>query len=186
MDPIGTAAEHYDQGSQYAQQIPDWALVAQLKKFESDMCYGSNPHRKRYVRAFRASRHALANWRKWRKLSGNDSTANVNFEFLLADDLGVRALAVAEDDDAVHGLERDAILLTVLQNRDDFPATTYANYEFFLDWNWAALHHSMGNYEFAFFRALQARGKAINSSTLRNYGRVNALIAEIALDAVDQ
>ena len=184
-DPIGTAAEHYGQGAQYAHQIPDQALVAQLRKFESDMCYGSNPHCKRYIRASAAARDALENWHKWRDLSGRDSTTDLDFEFILADDLGVRALMVAEDDYAVHGLERAAILLMMLQNRDDFPSSKYANYDFFLDWNWAALHHSMGNFELAFNRALQARDKAINSSTLRNFGRVNSLIAEIALDAVD-
>ena len=69
-DPIGTAAEHYGQGAHYAHQIPDQALVAQLKKFESDMCYGSNPHRKRYIRASAAARDALENWHKWREPSG--------------------------------------------------------------------------------------------------------------------
>jgi hypothetical protein len=184
-DYLGPAADYYAQGADVARHIVDWELAARLKKLESDMCYGSKPYRKRYVRAATASRDAFEYWHTWRELSRCDSTADVHFDFRLADDLGVRAVMVAENDQAVDALERAATLLLILRDRADFDQATYKNYDLFLDWNWAVLHHSMGNYRLALKRGMLARDKAANASTVRNYGRANSIIAEIVLDAVD-
>jgi hypothetical protein len=184
-DHLGKAAEYYAQAADVARRIPDWELAARLKKIESDMCYGSNPTRKRYVRAFAASKDAVDYWRAWRELSHCNSTDDVHFEFRLAEDLGVRALMVAADDDAVDALERAAILLLTLRDRADFDPAKYKDYDLYLDWNWAVLHHSMGNYALALKRALLARDKAASASTMFNFGRANSFIAEIALDAVE-
>lgn len=184
-DHLGKAAEYYAQAADVARSIPDWELAARLKKIESDMCYGSKPIRKRYVRAFAASKDAFDDWRAWREISHCDSTDDVHFEFRLAEDLSVRALMVAADDVAVDALERAAILLMTLRDRTDFDPALYKDYDLYLDWNWAALHHSMGKYALALKRALLARDKAAGASTMLNFGRANAFIAEIALDAVD-
>jgi hypothetical protein len=184
-DPLGTAADHYAQGADYASQIPDSALVAQLKKFESDRCYRSNPYLKRFRRAFEAAQAALIAWRKCDNLRNSDRACDLHFEYELADDLAVRAQMLAEDQAAVDGLMRAATLLLTLRERHDLDTAQYLNDDFFLDWNWAALHLSMGAYRLALKRAFAARDKALSASTRLNYGRINILIAEIALDCLD-
>ncbi len=184
-DPLGTAADHYAQGADYASQIPDSALVAQLKKFESDRCYRSNPYRRRYQRAVEAAQVALAAWRACDNLRNSTHASDLHFEYQLADDLAVRAQMVADDRLAVDGLTHAATLLLKLRECSDQDLAQYLNDDFLLAWNWAALHHSMGKYHLALKRAFEARDKAPSASTPLNYGRVNILIAEIALDCLD-
>jgi hypothetical protein len=184
-DPLGTAADHYAQGADYASQIPDSALFAQLKKFESDRCYRSNPYRKRYRRAVEAAQVALAAWRACDDLRNSTHASGLHFEYQLADDLAVRAQMVADDHLAVDSLTHAATLLLKLRECSDHDPAQYLNDDFLLAWNWAALHHSMGKYHLALKRAFEARDKAHSASTPLNYGRVNILIAEIALDCLD-
>ncbi|HEU5349836.1 MAG TPA: hypothetical protein VFU63_14595 [Ktedonobacterales bacterium] len=181
-DPIGAAVEHYARAAEIAREIPDLALVARIKSFEGRSCFFSNPHYKRLHRSFLAARDALD---AWQQLPDRTHTGDLQFEFELADAVGVRALAVAEDYDAVEGLERAATLLAQVSRREDRDVARHLNDEFFLEWNWAALDHSRGELSLALNRAFNAREMAQNASEIINYGRVNALIAEIALDCVD-
>lgn len=182
QDLLGQAADHFSRGAEAAWQVADMALFAQLKSMESAACYGSNAHEKRYRRAYLTARDAL---NAWGALSFRRLAADIIFEFKLADDLGVRAQMVAEDSDAVAGMERAAVLLQIMHERTDIDPAVYANNALYLEWDWAAISHSIGDTALAFSRVMKARELAMDSRDQRNFGRIHALIAEIALECVD-
>src|SRR6185437_5097275 len=101
-DPLGEAADHYARGADLAKKIPDLALVAQLKQLEAEVCYFSDPRRKRLRRAFLAAKEALETWKR---LPVRMHTADMTYGFILGDALGVYGQVVAQDEDAVGGLD---------------------------------------------------------------------------------
>lgn len=181
-DPLGEAANHFKLGAEAAARIPDWPLHAELKFRESGACYGSYPLRKRYLRAFAAAEEAL---RAWRKAPVVNNPNYIEYEFNLADALGGCAYFVAKDEVAVTAFNRAAVLLQRFHKHDDVDPAKYQKDSFFLHWDWAAVLQSIGDYARALKRALKARDLSDDSPDLRNYGRVNAIIAEIALDCLD-
>lgn len=183
-DSLGEAAECYRRGAEAAARIPDMPMFAQLKSLESSVCWSSNPYRKRYRRAFEAARGALDAWRMLPPCSEHD-LAYIEFEFNLAEDLGVRAQMVAEDTIAVDALNRAAVLLERLHRHIDANSPKYRKHDLYLEWDWAALDRSIGDYALAFKRALKARTLAERFPDLRNFGRINTLIADIAVDCAD-
>lgn len=201
-DLIGIAADCYARAAAIAEQIPDLALVAQFRSYESARCYRSSPYSRRYRRAFSAAQAALDAWNACQNHDSSHeyrATADLHFQYDLADDVGVTGQMVTEDGAAVDALEQAAVTLLILRDRDDRDENRYRIAELFLDWNWAALYHSMGKYDRAIEKALAARetakiarnktrdtqDKALLASHIRNFGRINALIAEIALDCLD-
>jgi hypothetical protein len=179
---LGEAADHYRRGAKVAQQIPDWALCAQLKHMESRACTVVD-HDKQYYRAFEAARGA---WEAWRKLPYRDLTEDVRFEFTLADTVGVTAIRVAEYQVAVDSMERAGVLLHRLQGRPDVNVKHYANDDLFLTWDWVTLYMGMGDYRQAFKRILQTRRKAKDLLDPINRARLQWFIAFIALGCAEQ
>ncbi len=201
-DLIGIAADCYARAAEIAEQFPDLALVAQLKSYESARCYLSSPYSRRYRRAFEAAQQALRAWHDCQEDHGARNfrtTEDLHFQYKLADDVGVRAAMVTEDWEAVDAFNQAATTQLRLAARSNFDQEQFHLDELFLDWNWAALYLSVGKYEPALRQAIMARDKAkaagksaretqdeaLLASRIRNFGRVNALIAEIALDCLD-
>ncbi|HEY1387756.1 MAG TPA: hypothetical protein VGF38_04360 [Ktedonobacterales bacterium] len=182
-DPFGQAADHYRQAAEIAREIPDAALVAQLKAYESKICYFSHPTHRRYRRAFETAREALD---AWSALPSRDITTDMTFAFALGDALGVRGQVVAEDAEAVRGLEYAARMLYLLQERPDLDPAKYTNDDLFLDWDWAALYYSMGQYRLAFRKARATKKKGDALFTIQNRARFQCLIARIMLACVEE
>ncbi|HEY1387127.1 MAG TPA: hypothetical protein VGF38_01185 [Ktedonobacterales bacterium] len=177
-DPLGQAADHYCQAAEIASAIEDGALVAQLKALESRFCYGSHPTRRLYRRAFEAAKAALD---AWIALPRRNLTEDTTFAFTLGDALGVRGQLVAEDGEAVRGLEHAAHMLFELQGRPDADPEQYANDDLFLEWDWSYLYFTMGQHRLAFRKARQTRKKGQDLFTPRNRVRFQWLIACIML-----
>jgi hypothetical protein len=182
-DPLGQAANHYRRAAEIASAIEDGALVAQLKACESKMCYFSHPSRRRYRRAFESARVALD---AWSALPSRDITTDMTFAFALGDALGVRGQVVAEDAEAVRGLEYAALMLYQVRDRPDMDAAQYANDDLFLDWDWAALYHSMGQYRLAFRKARATKKKGADLFTIQNRARFQCFVARIMLVCVEE
>lgn len=181
-DQSGIAADYFADGASAAIEVRDWALIAQLKDLESGACFGATPAQ--FLRAFEASRDA---WKAWRVLPDEDETASIQYAFHLADILSARAYVVADDETAYEALQWSSHNLFRLQGRPGVVSARYANDDLFLEWNWAIYYRSHGDYRRAFTGALKARKKG--AEALRkpvNRGRLHILIAEIALDCVDE
>lgn len=179
--PLGEAADHYALGAEAAKKARDWALVAQLKSFESAARYGDVPHQ--FLGAFATSRDAL---NAWRLLPDSDDTVDLTYEFALAEDVGVKAQFVAETQIAVDALERAAILLCRLRDRHDVDAQQFANDDVYLYWDWALLGQTLGHYRLAFANALKTRRKGKVLVRPINEGRLQYLIASIANDCAEE
>ncbi len=182
-DPLGQAADHYRRAAEIASDIADGALVAQLTAFESRACYGSHPTRKRYRRAFESAKAALD---AWMALPRREVTNDMVFGFSLGDALGVRGQLVAEDAEAVRGLEYAAWMLHELQERADGDPNQYANDDLFLDWDWAVLYFSAGQYRLAFRMARETRKKGDVLFTIQNRARFQCFIGRIMLACVEE
>lgn len=182
-DPLGQAADHYRRAAEIAGAVEDGALVAQLKALESRACYGSHPTRRRYRRAFES---AIAALDAWMALPSRDVTSDMAFGFSLGDAVGVRGALVAEDAEAVRGLEYAAWMLHGLQERADGDPAQYANDDLFLDWDWAVLYFSAGQYRLAFRKALATKKKGDVLFTIQNRARFQCLIGRIMLACVEE
>lgn len=182
-DPYGLAADHYRRAAEIASDIADGALVAQLKALESRACYGSHPTRRRYRRAFESAKAALE---AWMALPRRDVTSDMTFGFSLGDSLGLRGQLVAEDAEAVRGLEYAAWMLHELQERADGDPAQYANDDLFLDWDWAALYYSAGQYRLAFRKARATKKKGDVLFTIQNRARFQCFVARIMLACVEE
>jgi hypothetical protein len=182
-DPLGQAVDHYCRAAEIADEIADGALVAQLKAFESRACYGSHPTRRRYRRAFEAAKAALD---AWMALSRRDVTIDMTFGFHLGDAVGVRGQLVAEDTEAVRGLEYAAWMLHEIRERGDGTLAQYANDDLFLDWDWAVLYHSVGQYRLAFRKARATKKKGAALFTIQNRARFQCFVARIMLSCVEE
>ena len=178
---LGKAAEYFSLGAVAAKQVPDWALFSQLKAFESAVCYGDVPHQ--FLRAFSASRDAL---KAWRLLPDRDLMSDLRDGFVLAEELGMKAQFVAEDQVAVEALDWAAYLLHRLQECPDLDAAQYANDDLYLSWDWAYLYHTLGHFRQAFASALKTRRKGDVLLKPINKGRLQYLIASIANDCVEE
>lgn len=182
-DPLGVAADHYARGADLAREIPDLAVVAQLKQLESEVCYFSDPRRKRLGRAFLAAKEALETWKR---LPVRMHTTDMTYGFTLGDALGIYGQAVAQDGDAVGGLDYAAQKLFDLHDRPDRDATRYANDELFLDWDWTYLYYTMAHYRQAFQAALRTRRKGQDLFTTQNRARFQWLVASIMLACAEE
>ncbi len=178
---FGKASEHFSLAAQAAKQVPDWALFAQLKAFESKVCYSDVPHQ--FLRAFAASRDAL---KAWRLLPDRDLTSDLRDGFVLAEELAVSAQFVAEDQVAVEALDWAAFLLHRLRECPDYDVAQYANDDLYLSWDWAYLYHTLGHFRQAFASALKTRRKGDDLLQPINRGRLQYLIASIANDCVEE
>jgi len=179
--PLGEAADHYALAAEAAKEVSDWALVAQLKSFESTARYGDVPHQ--FLGAFAASSDALT---AWRLLPDSDDTADLSYGFNLAEDVGMKAQWVAQDQAAVDALEWAAILLCRLQGRSDLDAQQFANDDVYSYWDWALLAQTLGHYRLAFANALKTRRKGKVLVRPINEGRLQYLIASIANDCAEE
>jgi hypothetical protein len=179
---LGDAAEHFRRAAELALKIPDLALYAQLKLMESHACTNDD-HNRQFYRAFEAARDA---WNAWRKLPSRDLTDDIHFEFELADTLGVSAVRVAEFQAAADSMVQAAILLLKLQGRPDVRADQYTNDDLFLHWDWAAVSMGIGDYRQAFRRIVQTRNRGRDLLKPINRGRLNWLIAVIAMGCAEQ
>ncbi|HET9979553.1 MAG TPA: hypothetical protein VFQ32_03875, partial [Ktedonobacterales bacterium] len=159
------------------------AVVAQLKQLESEVCYFSDPRRKRLGRAFLAAKEALETWKR---LPVRMHTTDMTYGFTLGDALGIYGQAVAQDEDAVGGLDYAAQKLFDLHDRPDIDAQRYANDELFLDWDWTYLYYTMGHYRQAFQAALRTRRKGQDLFTIQNRARFQWLIASIMLACAEE
>ncbi|MGE5335420.1 MAG: hypothetical protein ACM3N4_12015 [Nitrososphaerota archaeon] len=177
-DPVGSAADHFGRAADVAKGIPDWALFAQLKHRESRVCHLSHPYRRRYRRAFAAAKEALD---AWLSLPHSHLTADMTFGFDLGDTLGVCGQLIAEDAEAVRGLEYAAQMLHGLQECPDRDSKGYANDDLFLDWDWAFLYYTMGYYRHAFRKARATRKKGNDLFSVADRVRFQALVADIVL-----
>ncbi|HEX5441613.1 MAG TPA: hypothetical protein VFW76_12065 [Ktedonobacterales bacterium] len=182
-DPLGQAVGHYCRAAEIAGAIADGALVAQLKALESKACYFSHPTRRRYRHAFEAAKAALD---AWMLLPRRDVTSDMTFGFSLGDSLGLRGQLVAEDAEAVRGLEYAAHMLYLLRDRPDLDPAQYANDDLFLDWDWAALYHSMGHYRLAFRKARATKKKGDVLFTIQNRARFQCFVGRIMLACVEE
>ena len=182
QDFLGEAADHYARGADIARGIPDLAVVAQLKQLESEVCYFSDPRRKRLERAFLAAKEALETWRR---LPVRMHTTDMTYGFRLGDALGIYGQAVAQDGDAVGGLEYAAQKLFDLHDRPDRDVQRYANDELFLDWDWTHLYYTMAHYRQAFQAALRTRRKGRDLFTTQNRARFQWLIASIMIECAE-
>ncbi|HEU4785167.1 MAG TPA: hypothetical protein VFS83_17650, partial [Ktedonobacterales bacterium] len=182
-DPLGQAADHYRCGAEIAAEIADGALVSQLKALESRACYGSHPTRRRYRRAFESAKAALD---AWMALPHRDVTSDISFVFHLGDAVGVRGQLVAEDAEAVRGLEYAAHMLYQLRDRPDLDASQYANDDLFLDWDWAVLYYSAGHFRLAFRKARATKRKGGALFTIQNRARFQCFVARIMLACVEE
>src|SRR6185437_11426867 len=163
--------------------IEDGALVAQLKALESRACYGSHATRRRYHRAFETAKAALD---AWKSLPRRDVTSDMTYGFSLGDSVGVRGAMVAEDAEAVRGLEYAAWMLHDLQERADGNPAQYANDDLFLDWDWAVLYYSARQYRHAFKKARETRKKGDVLFTIQNRTRFQCFIGRIMLACVEE
>jgi hypothetical protein len=182
-DPFGQAANHYARAAEVAGEIPDGALVAQLKALESRVSIRSHPSRKRYYRAFEAAKVALD---AWMLLPPRDLTSDKTFGFKLGDAVGVCGEMVAEDAEAVRGLEFAALMLYQLQESQDGDPAQYANDDLFLDWDWAVLFYSTGQYRLAFKKVREIKKRAGDLLTIQNRARFQRFIACIMLACVEE
>ncbi|HKW23560.1 MAG TPA: hypothetical protein VJO13_19420 [Ktedonobacterales bacterium] len=182
-DPLGQAADHYRRAAEIADEIADEALVAQLKALESRACYGSHPTRRRYRRAFETAKEALD---AWIALPRRDVTSDISFGFNLGDAVGVRGQLVAEDAEAVRGLEYAAWMLHELRHRADANLAQYANDDLFLDWDWAVLYYSAGQHRLAFRKARATKKKGDALFTIQNRARFQCFVARIMLACVEE
>jgi hypothetical protein len=182
-DPLGQAADHYRNAAGIADEIADGALVAQLKTFESRACYGSQPIRRRYRRAFETAKEALDTWMA---LPRRDVTGDITFGFNLGDAVGVRGQLVAEDTEAVRGLEYAAWMLHEMRERGDGEPAQYANDDLFLDWDWAVLYYSAGQHRLAFRKARATKKKGVALFTIQNRARFQCFVARIMLGCVEE
>lgn len=178
--PLAQAADHFCRGAVAARLIPDWALYAQLKFMESNVCIGVDP--KQLRRSFAAAAEAL---NAWRKLPVRHLAVDDHFEFRLADSVGIRGEVVGEDIIATDALERAAVLLQRLRNYPDANAERYANDAIWLDWDWAVLDLTKGNPRVAFRRALRTRRKGRDLFNPCDRVRLARFIATIAMDCVE-
>lgn len=181
-DPLGQAVDHYCRAAEIAAEIADGALVAQLKALESRFCYGSHPTRRRYRRAFEAAKAALD---AWMALPRRDVTSDMTFAFALGDAVGLRGQLVAEDAEAIRGLEYAALMLYQLRDRPDLDAAQFANDDLFLDWDWAVLYHSAGLHRLAFRKARATKKKGDVLFTIQNRARFQCFVARIMLACVE-
>lgn len=179
--PLGEAADHYALAAEAAKEVSDWALVAQLKSFESAARYGEIPYR--FLGPFAASSDALM---AWQLLPDSDDTADLSYGFNLAEDVGMKAQWVAQDQSAVDALECAAILLSRLRDRHDVDAQQFANDDVYLYWDWALLGQTLGHYRLAFANALKTRRKGKVLVRPINEGRLQYLIASIANDCAEE
>lgn len=182
-DPLGQSADHYCRAAEIAGAIEDGALVAQLKALESRACYGSHPTRRRYRRAFETAKAALDSWMA---LPRREVTSDFVFGFSLGDAVGVRGQLVAEETEAVRGLEYAAWMLHELGARADCDLAQYANDDLFLDWDWAVLFYSAGQYRLAFKKALATKRKGDDLFTIQNRARFQCFVARIMLACVEE
>lgn len=182
-DPLGQAADHYRRAAEIASAVEDGALVAQLKALESRACYGSHATRRRYRRAFETAKVALD---VWKSLPRRDITSDMTYGFTLGDSVGVRGAMVAEDAEAVRGLEYAAWMLHDLQERADGNLAQYANDDLFLDWDWAVLYYSARQYRLAFKKARETRKKGDVLFTIQNRARFQCFIGRIMLACVEE
>jgi hypothetical protein len=79
-----------------------------------------------------------------------------------------------------------AILLLKLQGRPDVRADQYTNDDLFLHWDWAAVSMGIGDYRQAFRRIVQTRNRGRDLLKPINRGRLNWLIAVIAMGCAEQ
>ena len=182
-DFFGQAADHYARAADIARNISDLALAAQLKARESKTCYFSDPRRKRYRRAYEAAQQAL---NIWEELADRKIATDLEYGFTLGDLLGLCAGMVAEEGEAVRGLDYAAFCLLDLQRLPDTDPAQYANNELFLDWDWTHLLFTTGHYRKAFKKALQTRKKGHELFTTRNRARFQAHIAGIMLACAEE
>ncbi len=182
-DPLGQAVGHYCRAAEIADSIEDGALVAQLKALESRACYGSHPTRRRYRRAFDAAKAALD---AWMALPRRDVTSDMSFAFNLGDAVGVRGQLVAEDAEAVRGLEYAAWMLHEIRERGDGDLAQYANDDLFLDWDWAVLYYSAGQHRLAFRKARATKKKGDVLFTIQNRARFQCFIGRIMLACAEE
>ncbi|HEU4785166.1 MAG TPA: hypothetical protein VFS83_17645 [Ktedonobacterales bacterium] len=182
-DPLGQAANHYRQAADIARGIPDGALAAQLTALESDACFFSHPTRKRYRRAFASAQVAL---NTWLKLSPRESTDDMTYSFQLGDALGIRGQMVAEDAEAVRGLDHAAHMLYEVQGRPDLDPKRYANDDLFLDWDWTLLYFTMGYFRQAFKNARETRKKGRDLFESKDRARFQCLVADIVLACAEE
>jgi len=110
----------------------------------------------------------------------------MTYGFILGDALGVYGQAVAQDGDAVGGLDYAAQKLFDLHDRPDLDAQRYANDELFLDWGWTFLYYTMGHYRQAFQAALRTRRKGRDLFKTQNRARFQWLIASIMLECAEE
>lgn len=183
QDFLGEATDHYARGADIAGGIPDLALVAQLKQLEAEVCYFSDPRRKRLGRAFLAAKEALETWKR---LPVRMNTTDMTYGFKLGDALGIYGQAVAQDGDAVGGLDYAAQKLFDRHDRPDIDAQRYANDELFLDWDWTFLYYTMAHYRQAFQAALRTRRKGRDLFSAQNRARFQWLIACIMLACAEE
>lgn len=182
-DPLGQAANHYRDAADIARGIPNGALAAQLTALESDVCFFSHPTRKRYRRAFISAKAALDTWLK---LSPRVSTEDMIYSFQLGDALGVRGQMVAEDGEAVRGLDHAAHKLYERQGRPDLDPKQYANDDLFLDWDWTSLYFTMGYFRQAFKNARETRKKGRDLFNPKDRVRFQCLVADIVLACAEE
>jgi hypothetical protein len=182
-DFFGQAADHFARAAVLAENIPDLALSAQLKARESKTCYFSDPRRKRYRRAFAAAQRAL---KVWQDLADRKIATDLEYGFKLGDLLGLCAGMVAEEGEAVRGLDYAAFCLLDLQHLPGADPAQYANDELFLDWDWTYLLFTTGHYRQAFKKALQTRKKGRDLFTTKNRARFQAHIAGIMLACAEE
>ncbi len=182
-DPLGQAADHYRQAADIARSISDGVLVAQLTALESDACFFSHPTRKRLRRAFASAKMALDTWLK---LRSRNLTDDMTYSFKLGDALGVRGQMVAEDAEAVRGLDHAAHMLYELQGRPDLDPKQYANDDLFLDWDWAVLYFTMGYFRQAFKSARETRKKGRDLFDPKDRARFQCLVANIVLACAEE
>lgn len=185
QDFLGKAADHYARGAAIARDmdIPDMALFAQLKRREAKVCFFSHPRYKRYGRAFMMAKEALD---AWISLADRQNTPDMLYGFELGDALGVYGQIVAQDGEAVRGLDYAARKLFEQLDRPDFNSTRYANDELFLDWDWTSLYYTMSHYRHAFQAALRTRRKDRDLFTAQNRARFQCLIASIMLACAEE
>lgn len=177
---LARVADHFCRGAAAAQQLPDWALYAQLKHLESAACMSVDP--KQLRRAFEA---AVAALKAWRRLPIRYLACDDHFEFRLAEAVGLRAQIVAEFDIATDALERAAVLLQRLLQDPDADGERLANDDTWLDWDWAVLDLAKGNPKVALGRVLRTRRKGGLLFNPSDRVRLARLIAVIALDCVE-
>jgi tetratricopeptide (TPR) repeat protein len=175
------AADHFRAGANAARLIPDWAMYAQLKSLESAAC--ATGEVQALQRAFISAREAL---KAWRSLPFRNLTADVYFEFNLADTVAVRALNVSEFAEAIDALERAAVLLLRLRRGHDVDPHKYVNDDVFLHWDWANVYVTQGDNRSAFNRIVKARRNIGGLTNPINVGRLHCVVASIAIACAEE